>query len=319
MVDVGAKQPTRRVAVAAGALRMGRPAFRLLAAGKLPKGDALKLGEVAGVLAAKNAASTIPLCHPLPLDRVLVSFTLDERLPGVRARCECATTAKTGVEMEALAGATGALLAVYDLVKQVDAALTISDVRLETKTGGKSGDWRHPEAPRMEDVAGNGLHTKRPRLGRASVITVSDSRSRGKAEDLSGPVLAAGLKELGFTVGARLLVPDEREAIASAVAKAAKHSKLVALTGGTGLSPRDVTPETVASLCDRLIPGIGEALRADGAAKLPAAALSRSLAGQLGQSLVVCLPGSRGGVSDALKVLAPLLPHALHVMAGGGH
>src|SRR6185503_9631671 len=111
---------------------------------------ALTLGEVAGVLAAKNAAATIPLCHPLPLDRVLVSFELLPTLPGVRARCECATTAKTGVEMEALAGVTGALLAVYDLVKQVDAALTISDVRLETKTGGKSGDWTHPEGKAQE-------------------------------------------------------------------------------------------------------------------------------------------------------------------------
>ena len=315
MIDVGAKQPTRRVAVAAGSLRMGAAAFKLLKAGKLPKGDALKLGEVAGVLAAKNAASTIPLCHPLPLDRVLVSFELDAKLSGVRARCECATTAKTGVEMEALAGVTGALLAVYDLVKQVDAALTISDVRLETKTGGKSGDWRHPESEARPAAKA----PARVRLGRASVITVSDSRSRGKAEDLSGPILAEGLKQLGFKVGARMVVPDEREAIAAAVAKAAKHSRLVALTGGTGLSPRDVTPETVASLCDRLIPGIGEALRADGAVTLPSAALSRSLAGQLGQSLVICLPGSRGGVKDALRVLAPLLPHALHVMAGGGH
>jgi molybdenum cofactor synthesis domain-containing protein len=218
--------------------------------------------------------------------------------------------------MEALAGVNGALLAVYDLVKQVDAALTISDVRLERKEGGKSGTWVHPESATFGARSPRG---PRPRLGRAAVITVSDRCSRGQAKDESGPMLAAGLKDMGFALKAPVVVPDERQAIAAAITKAAKTSRVVALTGGTGLSPRDVTPETVASLCDRLIPGIGEALRADGTAKLPTAALSRSLAGQLGSCLVVCLPGSRGGVRDALGVLAPLLPHALHVIDGGKH
>src|SRR5690242_7737967 len=119
MVDVGGKKVTARRAVARGTRTMGRHAFALLSAGKLPKGDALKVGELAGIMAAKRAAESIPLCHPLPLDSIGVSFELDARLPGVRAFCEAKAAAKTGVEMEALAGVSGALLAVYDLVKQV--------------------------------------------------------------------------------------------------------------------------------------------------------------------------------------------------------
>ncbi|MBI4424481.1 MAG: bifunctional molybdenum cofactor biosynthesis protein MoaC/MoaB [Elusimicrobia bacterium] len=313
MVDVGPKVPTRRRAVARGSLRMGRRAFALLRAGKLPKGDPILLAEVAGVGAAKRASDSIPLCHPLPLDHVRVWLELDGRLPGVHAFCEASATAKTGVEMEALAGVSGALLAVWDLVKPVDPALTISELRLELKEGGKSGRWRHPRsgppAPSKRAAA----------LGRAAVITVSDRCSRGEAEDASGPALARGLSALGFRTRPAAVVPDERPGIEAAIRRAARAADVVVLTGGTGLGPRDVTPEAVAAVCERLVPGVGEALRAAGAGATPLASLSRSVAGQLGRALVIALPGSRGGVADGLAVLADLLPHAVHVARGGDH
>ena len=311
MADVGLKPPTARRAAAVGTLRMGPRAFALLRAGKLPKGDALAAGELAGILAAKKTPELLPLCHPLPLDSVAVDFTLDSSLPGVRVRCEAATTAKTGVEMEALTGASVALLCIYDLVKPVDPALEISEVRLDFKSGGKKGHWTHPKAKKTPKAA------KPPRLGKAVVITVSDRASVGKAVDRSGPLLVEGLIEMGFTVARPLIVPDEREGIAAAILSAAKSARVVALTGGTGLSPRDVTPEAVSGVCTRLIPGIGEALRAAGG---PATApLSRSIAGQLAACVVVALPGSPGGVRDGVAVLRELLPHAVHIARGGAH
>lgn len=312
MADVGAKPATARRAAAVGALRMSRRAFALLRAGRLPKGDALAAAQIAGIQAAKNASALLPLCHPLALDVVQVDFTFDESSPRLRARCTVATTAKTGVEMEALAGVTGALLCVYDLVKPVDPALTLEDIRLAFKEGGKRGHWVHPE----EKSAPAAKPARRPRLGKAVAVTVSDRVSAKKAADVSGPLLRQGLTELGFTVRT-IVVADDRARMEAVIRRASSNAAVVVLTGGTGLSPRDVTPEAVASVCDRLIPGVGEALRAAGG---PAtAALSRSVAGQRGACVIVALPGSPGGVRDGLNVLRELLPHAVHIARGGAH
>jgi len=149
MIDVGEKALTRRMARASGRIRMSPAAFEALRQGANPKGDVLAQAEVAGMLAAKRTAELLPLCHPLALDRVAVWFELEPASHGVLARCEASATARTGVEMEALAGTCGALLAIYDLCKAVDPVLDISEVRLEVKEGGKSGRWVHPrgEAP----------------------------------------------------------------------------------------------------------------------------------------------------------------------------
>jgi cyclic pyranopterin phosphate synthase len=147
MIDVGEKAPTRRRALASGRIRMSRAAFEALRDGKNPKGDVLAQGEVAGMLAAKRTAELVPLCHPLALDQVQVWFELDEATSSVLASCEASATARTGVEMEALHGVSGALLAVYDLSKAVDPVLVISDIHLSVKEGGKSGRWVHPRPP----------------------------------------------------------------------------------------------------------------------------------------------------------------------------
>jgi cyclic pyranopterin monophosphate synthase len=144
MVDVGPKPATRRRATARGRIRMSRAAFEAVRQGTNPKGDVLAQAEVAGILAAKRTAEVIPLCHPLALDQVRVRFALEPEGCAVLATCDASTTARTGVEMEALSGVTGALLAVYDLAKAIDPALTISDVHVSTKEGGKSGRWANP-------------------------------------------------------------------------------------------------------------------------------------------------------------------------------
>jgi len=145
MIDIGGKAITRRVAVATGRIRMNQDTFAMVRDGTLPKGDPLRLAEVAGVLAAKKTPEIIPLCHPLGLDQVRVAFRLDEAGGAVTVFCQASTAARTGVEMEALAGVNGALLTIWDLAKQVQADLAIDGVRLLLKTGGKSGRYEHPD------------------------------------------------------------------------------------------------------------------------------------------------------------------------------
>jgi len=150
---------------------------------------------------------------------------------------------------------------------------------------------------------------------KAAVLTVSDGVDMGTREDKSGDALEELLAGEGFEVS-RKVVPDERAAIAEAIEELARENRVVLTTGGTGVGPRDVTPEATASVLERSAPGIAEAIRADSIAKTPHGLLGRGLAGVLGQTLVVNLPGSTGGVRDGFAVLQPALEHALHLLAG---
>jgi molybdopterin adenylyltransferase len=148
---------------------------------------------------------------------------------------------------------------------------------------------------------------------RAAVLTVSDGVSRGEREDASGDLLAELLAADGYDVERRI-VPDERQAISMALRELAREAQVVLTTGGTGLAPRDVTPEATADVLDRQAPGIPEALRADSVARTPHGLLSRGVAGTLGAALVVNLPGSTGGCRDGYEILRPALSHAVGLL-----
>jgi cyclic pyranopterin phosphate synthase len=141
MVDVGSKDETRRIAIARGSIRMLADTFQLIQSGSAKKGDVIGIARIAAIQGAKRTADLIPLCHPLALTRVTVDFELDEKLPGVHCTARVETLGRTGVEMEALTAVQVGLLTVYDMCKAVDRGMTITDVRVMEKHGGKSGDW----------------------------------------------------------------------------------------------------------------------------------------------------------------------------------
>ena len=151
---------------------------------------------------------------------------------------------------------------------------------------------------------------------RAAVLTVSDSCSRGEKVDLSGPAVAKALERRKFQVVVRSVVADERAAIQEKLIELCRSARLVVTTGGTGISPRDVTPEATGAVCERLVEGIAEQMRLQGARKTRFAALSRAVCGVRGASLILNLPGSPAGAVESLEAVMDLLPHALELIAG---
>ncbi|HXZ26870.1 MAG TPA: MogA/MoaB family molybdenum cofactor biosynthesis protein [Terriglobales bacterium] len=150
----------------------------------------------------------------------------------------------------------------------------------------------------------------------AAVLTVSDSCARGQRRDASGPAVAAALQARGFQVVASEVVPDQAAAIAQALVRLAQQARLVVTTGGTGVAARDVTPEATRSVCDRMVEGIAERMRAEGSRKTPLAALSRAVCGVRGSTLLLNLPGSPAAATESLAAVLELLPHALDLLAG---
>jgi molybdopterin adenylyltransferase len=153
----------------------------------------------------------------------------------------------------------------------------------------------------------------------AVVITVSDSCFSGQREDRSGPELAARLRHAGFTVPGILIIPDEQEQIASILRQQAAQAKLIVTTGGTGIAARDVTPEATRSVCERILDGFGERMRSEGSKDTPYAVMSRAIAGTLGTSLIVNVPGNPKAAVQSLDAVLHLIPHALALLSGDTH
>ncbi len=339
MVDVSAKSETTRIAVAAGELRTTAEVVALVRADDMPKADVLATARIAGIAGAKKTAELIPLCHQLALSSVRVEFGFTDTAITIEATAK--TKGPTGVEMEALTAVAVAGLTLHDMVKAVDPAATLTDVRLLTKEGGKRGHWERPAEAASEeseilpsaddelssddaddaDDAQDTPEYAEPEFDgeerSAVVLVASTGVAAGTRIDTTGPALVDWLAGLGFSVRGPLVYADAEIEIGLSDALRFEPS-LVISTGGTGASPTDGTPEATLAVLDRELPGVAEAIRQRGTAKFPLAALSRGVAGLAGRSVIVNLPGSLGGVEDGMAVLEPLLDHLLAQVAGGG-
>jgi len=305
MVDVGAKQVTARRAVAGAVVRMRPEVLATLIDAGGPKGDAFVTARLAGIGAAKRTSDLIPLCHPLPLDRVDVELTPDRSDGTVAIRAEARVTARTGVEMEAMVAASVAALTLYDMAKALQRDIVIERVGLLEKSGGRSGTLPAPE----------------PATHEAVVVTCSNRSAAGERADASGPALVAILRDAGFGVAPEaIVVRDDADEIAALLAGLADAGhRLVLTTGGTGLTPTDVTPAATRRIIEREAPGLAELMRAAGVASTPMAALSRAVVGSRGATLIANLPGSPRGATESLAALLPVLRHALDQLSGGDH
>ncbi len=302
MRDISGKSATLRTAVAEATLRLLPETIAAVRRKEIPKGDPIPVAKIAAIQAAKNTSQLIPYCHPLPVDFVDCSFSLGRNT--ITASVEVKATYKTGVEMEALAAASAAVLTLYDMMKMIDDSMEITGIRLVRKTGGKSDFKTH----------GNQSYS-------AAVLVVSDSVSARKAKDESGRLIKEALSNEQFRVKFVKSVPDTMEEISRNLIRLADREKvdLIVTTGGTGLGPRDITPEATARILDREAYGISETLRAFGQERTPFSMLSRGKAGLRGKTLIVNLPGSPKAVRDSLSVLLPAVRHAFTMIAGGGH
>ena len=302
MVDITHKIITQRTATAQAIVKVGTPETMQAIVNKtVPKGDVLEVARTAGLFAVKNTSNAIPDCHPIPIEYTGIEYELLE--DSILIRVTVKAIYRTGVEVEAMHGASIVALTMYDMLKPIDKQVEISTIKLLHKKGGKS-DFG---AKKRLDLS-------------VAVIVCSDSVSAGKKEDRAGKVITDKITNLGLKVSHYAIIPDEIKDIQTTINQLCEDQKeLIILSGGTGLSNRDVTPEAIIPLLDRRIPGIEEAIRSYGQQRTPYAMLSRSVVGFKGNTLIMALPGSTAGASESIDAVFPSVLHLFQLLNGFNH
>jgi len=301
MVDITHKISTLRSATAMATVKVSLPeTIEAIQKNLVPKGNVLEMAKTAGLFAVKNTHLSIPDCHPLPIEYTAVGYEIKDLTIDIFFTVK--TVYKTGVEVEAMHGASIVALTMYDMLKPIDKNIEISTIKLVEKKGGKSS-YKN----KFRDVL------------KAAVFVCSDSIFAGEKEDRSGKIIVEKLNSYGVETSHYEIIPDEVDFIQDRTKKYAEDNQLVIFTGGTGLSPRDVTPEALEPLLENRIPGIEEAIRNYGQDRMPYAMLSRSVVGTLGDSLVMALPGSANGAKESMDAVFPHVLHVFHILKGSNH
>ncbi len=302
MVDITHKKTTLRIATAQATVKVSKPeTITALENDTVPKGNVFVMSKAAGLLGVKKTPELLPDCHPIPIEYTDVRYAIN----GLEITIDFTvkTIYKTGVEVEAMHGASIVALNMYDMLKPIDKGVEIHHIKLLEKRGGKS-DFTKDTGAKIK----------------AAVVVCSDTIAAGKKEDKAGKTIIAQLESFGVDIAEYTVIPDETHLIQEKTkAFVAQGMDLVIFTGGTGLSPRDVTPEALKPLLERNIPGIEESIRSYGQARTPYAMLSRSVAGMMGSSLILALPGSTRGAAESMEAIFPQVLHIFQVAQGSRH
>lgn len=302
MVDVTFKANTLRVATAQAVVVVSKQeTIDAINNKTVPKGDVFSMSKAAGLLGVKKTPDLLPDCHPMPIEFTGIEYEMNGLEITVKVTVK--TIYKTGVEVEAMHGASVVALNMYDMLKPIDKGVEIHNIKLLMKKGGKS-DFKDKYRKDLK----------------AAVIVCSDSISAGQKEDKAGKAIIKKLEESSVEIIEYTIIPDEVDNIQKVFLNhVANNTDMVIFTGGTGLSKRDVTPEALKPLIDREIPGIAEAARKYGQDRTPYSMLSRSVAGVKDETLVLALPGSTKGAAESMDALFPSLLHIFRIFKGAQH
>ena len=302
MIDITYKTNTLRIATAQAVVKVSIPeTIQAIENDTVPKGNVFAMSKAAGLLGVKKTPDILPDCHPLPIEYTGIEYEINGL--EITISCTIKTIYKTGVEVEAMHGASVVALNMYDMLKPIDKGVEIKQIKLLKKKGGKSD---------FKDKFRNKLN--------AAVVVCSDTISAGQKEDKAGKVIMDKLKSCNVNISDYTIIPDEKDAIQDKVKHyESKGINLIIFTGGTGLSSRDVTPEALEDLIERKIPGIEEAIRSYGQNRTPYSMLSRSVAGTINNTLVLALPGSTNGARESMDAIFPAVLHVFGILKGARH
>ena len=302
MVNITHKPKTLRKAIAQAIVQVSKQeTIDALVNKTVPKGDVFEMAKTAGLFAVKRTSDMIPDCHPIPVEYTKVWYEIDGL--AITIKMEVHAIYRTGVEVEAMHGASVVALTMYDMLKPIDKGIEIQNIKLVEKKGGKT-DFRNLLSKPIS----------------AAVIVCSDTISAGKKEDRAGKVIIEKLEKLEIAIADYSIIPDEVADIQKQVSGHVEAgTRLVILTGGTGLSKRDMTPEAILPMLDREVSGIAETIRNYGQERTPYAMLSRSVAGFIGETLVLALPGSTKGAEESMDAIFPAVLHIFKVAEGAPH